>query len=188
MIAAYGDPAAFLAWVRTGVPMSKPLRPLAWLRFAAALLLGLATVTAQAAPTKAAVFPFQFDDTSPEPPQPAELVRLRKIDAQLQQLLAASGRYVLVSTAPVSAQAKAQALNSCQACAVSLARQLGANVAIVGWVQKVSNLILDINVVIRAVPSGQILAFGGVSIRGNTDASWSRGLESLVTHQLLVGR
>ena len=167
--------------------MSTLLRSLTGLRLAAALLLGLAAAGAQAAPMKAAVFPFQFDDTSPEPPQPAERARLHKIDTQLQQLLASSGRYVLVSTTPVSAQVNAQALDSCQACAVSLARQLGADVAIVGWVQKVSNLILNINVVIRAVPSGQIIAFGGVSIRGNTDASWSRGLESLVKNQLLAG-
>lgn len=154
----------------------------------AVLLIALAApppAASAAAPVKAAVFPFVFHDSSPEPPQPAELARLHEIDAQLRQLLARSGRYEPVSIAPVIRQAQAQALDSCQTCAVALARQLGAQVAVVGWVQKVSNLILNINVVMLAVPSGRTIAFGGVSIRGNTDLSWSRGLHSAVVNQLL---
>jgi hypothetical protein len=141
-----------------------------------------------AAPLKAAVFPFVFDDTSLEPPQPAELARLQKIDSQLRQLLAQSGRYALVSIAPVAKQANAQGLDSCQSCALSLARELKAQVVVIGWVQKVSNLILNIDTVIRAVPSGKLIAAGSVSIRGNTDQSWSRGLKSLVADQLLAAQ
>lgn len=153
-----------------------------------ALLIALflcAPSTAWTAPLRAAVFPFVFDDSSLEPPQPAELARLRKIDAQLKQLLAQSGRYAIVSIAPVAAQASEQKLDTCQACAVALARHLGAEVAVVGWVQKVSNLILNINVVIRSVTTRKVIAVGSVSIRGNTDQSWSRGLSSLVADQLL---
>jgi hypothetical protein len=150
------------------------------------LLVSAVPFAACAAPLRTAVFPFVFDDTSLQPPQPAELTRLRKIDAQLRQQLAQSGRYTIVSIGPVAAQSQRQRLDSCQACAVSLAHQLGAQVAVIGWVQKVSNLILNINAVIRSVPAGKVIASGSVSIRGNTDQSWSQGLRSLVADQLLA--
>ena len=157
-----------------------------WQSAASALLLSaLSAVAAQAAPLKAAVFPFVFEDTSPEPPQPAERTRLHRIDAQLRQLLAQSGRYTMVDTAPVAAKAKSNSLVSCQACAVSLAKQLGAGVSVVAWVQKVSNLILNINAVIRSTATGKMVAAGSVDIRGNTDESWSRGVSYLVANRLL---
>lgn len=160
-----------------------------WQSMALALLLSaISAVAARAAPLKAAVFPFVFEDTSPEPPQPAELARLHKIDAQLKQLLAQSGRYTIADTAPVAAKAGANNLATCQACAVSLAKQLGADVAVIAWVQKVSNLILNINAVIRSVATGKMVAAGSVDIRGNTDLSWSRGVSYLVANRLLASQ
>lgn len=150
------------------------------------LLCSLPAAMAWAAPLKAAVFPFVFEDTSPEPPQPAELARLHKIDAQLKQLLVQSGRYTTVDTAPVAAKAKANNLATCQACAVSLAKQLDAGVAVIAWIQKVSNLILNINAVIRSTATGKMVAAGSVDIRGNTDESWSRGVSYLVANRLLA--
>jgi len=149
-------------------------------------LLVAAPSMAQPVSLRAAVFPFIFDDSSPEPPQPAELARLHKVDAQLRELLARSGRFTPVSIAPVQASVDAQRLNACLACAVALAQRLGAQVAVVAWVQKVSNLILDINAVILSVPAGKNVVAGSVSIRGNTDQSWSRGVRSLVAEQLLA--
>ena len=47
------------------------------------------------------------------------------------------------------------------------------------WVQKVSNLILNINIQIRDVQSGLIVLTRSVDIRGNTDVSWLRGVRYL---------
>jgi hypothetical protein len=44
------------------------------------------------------------------------------------------------------------------------------------WVQKVSNLILNLNIQIRDVHSGLIMQNKSVDIRGNTDTSWLRGI------------
>ena len=66
----------------------------------------------------------------------------------------------------------------CGGCEAALATKVGAQVAVIGWVQKVSNLILNINVVIRDASSGAVLHAGSVDIRGNTD-------EFLVTRALL---
>lgn len=151
------------------------------------LLLAISCIRAASAdPLKAAVFPFVFDDTSLQPPQPAELARLHKIDVELRGLLARSGKYTIVDIKPVMDKAEQTNLASCQACAVSLAKQIGAQVAVIVWVQKVSNLILNINAVIRSTATGKMVTAGSVDIRGNTDESWSRGVSYLVTNRLLV--
>ena len=46
------------------------------------------------------------------------------------------------------------------------------------WVQKVSNLILNINVEVRS-EAGATRYRGSVDIRGNTDESWLRGVRRL---------
>ena len=64
------------------------------------------------------------------------------------------------------------------------ARKAGAKISVTGWVQKVSNLILNINLVARDVATGRIIGAGSVDIRGNTDESWSRGLTYLLRDRL----
>lgn len=159
------------------------------------MLLGMAAGAAGgAAPQqmarRAAMFPFILDDTSLQGEmlgaRADEQARLGRLDGQLRDLLVASGRCVAVDTTPVSTEARASDLRSCSACAIDLARRLGAQLAVIGWVQKVSTLILNINVTIRDVASGRIMAGGSVDIRGNTDESWSRGLTYLVRERLLA--
>jgi hypothetical protein len=52
-------------------------------------------------------------------------------------------------------------------------------------VQKVSNLILNINLEVRDVADGHVLRAGSVDIRGNTDETWARGLAWLLRHRIL---
>lgn len=56
-----------------------------------------------------------------------------------------------------------------------IARELGAHYAISGEVQKVSNLILSLNLYVRDAASGDTVRAGVVDIRGNTDESFRRG-------------
>jgi hypothetical protein len=51
-------------------------------------------------------------------------------------------------------------------------------------VQKVSNLILNINLYVRDVATTKMLKVGSVDIRGNTDESWFRGLRYLVKNRM----
>ena len=144
----------------------------------------------RAAPLTAAVFPFELDDTSLEGAmrgvQPAEQARLRQLDGQLRAALAASGRYRLVDTAPVAPQIGTEDLRVCPSCAVALAQKLGAAVEVNAWVQKVSTLILNINVVVRDAASGRVIDAGSADIRGDTDESWHHGLAWLLRHRILV--
>jgi hypothetical protein len=47
-------------------------------------------------------------------------------------------------------------------------------------VQKISNLILNINLRVEDVATGKAVFQRSVDIRGNTDLSWRRGVKSLV--------
>lgn len=145
----------------------------------------LVSASAPAASSRAAVFDFELDDTSLQGavsgPSAADHARLEHLNVQLRTALTRAGHYVPVDLAPVAAEARATNLQVCDACATSLAHKVGAEFAVTGWVQKVSNLILNINLEIRDVATGRVVQGGSVDIRGDTDESWSRGLAYLLS-------
>ena len=158
------------------------------------LLLLASAVFAVCAParaaTKAAVFDFELIDTSLDATtgiKTAETERVARASAQLRARLAASGQYELVDMTPKLAAAKAANLQSCGGCDGVMARELGAKISFTATVQKVSNLILNLNVFVRDAETGQPITALSVDIRGNTDESWTRGVEYLIKNQLLPG-
>ena len=97
----------------------------------------LIATTAQAA-EKAAVFDFQMANLGIVAPTPADQDRLPRLSDQLRSLLAASGRYTIVSTDPEKDEvAKSADLRTCGGCATDFAKKLGADVAITAEIQKV---------------------------------------------------
>ena len=161
-------------------------------KIATALLVGMVTVggVAAAAEPKVAVFDFELVDTSLEGatygPRADQQTRLGQITDQLRDRLAKSGRLVVVDIAPVAAQAKAANLRICDGCDADFANQFGADFAVSGWVQKVSNLILNMNIIVRDAKSARVILLKSVDIRGNTDESWSRAIDWLVRNELLA--
>ena len=154
---------------------------------------------ANATPMTAAFFPFSMDDTSlqgsEEGMSAAERDRLGKLDAILVQMLTATGKFTPVDTAgvPPDQLAAVEAAGAhlkvwdCNGCDVDEARKLGAQVSVAAWVQKVSRLILNVNVTIRDVADNRLLYGGSVDIRGDTDESWTRGLRYLVKDRMFQG-
>ena len=143
----------------------------------------LAGPVAAAEPTKMAVFDFTLIDTSPAPPTPEELTRLHRLSDQLHAALAE--RFTVIDAAPLQAKLqRVQSIRGCNGCELDIARQLGAQQLAYGWVQKVSNLILNINVVVEDVATGKDLRAQSVDIRGNTDDSWTRGLRYLLNERM----
>lgn len=157
------------------------------------ILLGLllsGTVNATE-PAPIAVLGFELIDTSLQGElqgtSQAELDRLDLITAIVRERLGESGGYRIVDTTPAADEiARVGYLHNCNGCELDIAAELGAEAVLIGWVQKVSNLILNINAVVREVATGRVLAGGSVDIRGNTDESWSRGVEHLLEHQILA--
>jgi hypothetical protein len=152
------------------------------------LLLCLCWTGLAGAAERVAVFDPELVDTSGEGRREDQQRRLGLLGEELRQALAASGRYEVVDIAPRRARlAEGPALHGCATCATDAAAALGADLALVTVVHKVSNLIISITVALReAAPSGATRAVHSAEIRGNTDESWQRGLRWLLRNRLLA--
>src|SRR5262245_29101861 len=144
----------------------------------------------EAVAERVAVFDFELIDTSLEgearSTRADEQARLVHVSEQLRQRLAESGRFTVVDIAPVASAAKAQNLQFCGGCDIDLAKRVGADLAVTGTVQKVSNLILNMTIYVRDASSNATVAVMNADMRGNTDESWSRTLDWLVRNRLLA--
>lgn len=160
------------------------------LRYAGGTMLALALLSGAAhAATKVAVFEFELLDTSEEAdirgPKPVEAARLTLITDEIRRKLGAAG-YEVLDLAPEKALIEeATPFRNCNSCELPIARKLGADIEVIGLVQKVSNLILNINFQVRDVANGKVLRAGSADIRSNTDDSWMRGVSYLVRNRLL---
>jgi hypothetical protein len=133
------------------------------------------------------VFDLELINSSLEAERPDETRRLAMLNAMLRERLAALDRFRLVDITPLQPRiAASPQLHSCNGCELDLAREIGAELVATGTVQKVSNLILNMNLVLKDVPTGTVLSGGSVDIRGNVDESWRRGLDRLLRNQGLV--
>ena len=158
--------------------------PLSRLAIPLSLLL-LGGTGAHAEPPKAAVFDFQLANLGAQPPTEADVARLGPISDLLRGLLQESGRYVIIPTNLVKADvAKGSELRKCGGCADDYARKLGADVVITGEIQKVSNLILNINVYVKDLKAGTPEKAYTVDIRGDNDLSFQHGVKYLVKNNL----
>lgn len=128
------------------------------------------------------------DNEALEPTTAAERSRIEKVAADFKARLDASGRYqVLVPPPDVERQMRAgQTPGTCNGCEIAYAKQFGDD--LVAWisVQKVSNLILNMNVYMGDVKADRMTFIHSVDIRGNTDESWLRSLAYLLDNYLFV--
>jgi len=130
---------------------------------------------------------FRLINTSPETTTAAEERRIHELDELFREKLSASGRFKLVAIPPDMQKEIAAwpEIGNCNGCERDVAKRLDADRAAWGTVQKVSNLILNINVYMMDVQTGKPAFTRSVDIRGNTDESWRRGLDYLLRHYLL---
>lgn len=146
-----------------------------------ALGMLLFAMRAEATPPKIMVFDFHLDNTSMEPTSDAEKARIVRISDALRALLRRSGDYDVIDEKPAEIQlSSAFWIGHCNGCELPVARKAGAQLVAYGWVQKVSNLILNLNIVIEDAQTGRPTKSGSVDIRGNTDEAWDRGVRYLL--------
>lgn len=110
--------------------------------------------------------------------------RLVLITTELASELQRRGMYRVLERAPAAQMIErlkaSHELRACNGCEIDIARALGAERIALCWVQKVSNLILNVNIEVRDVATGETVYAKSVDIRGNTDESWLRGVRRLV--------
>jgi hypothetical protein len=137
----------------------------------------------------AAVFDTVFVNSSPQETSTEETARIERMTKALKLALEKTGQYRVVDLAPIEIQIDAvKDIHDCNGCEVELAKTAGAQVAVVAWAQKVSNLILNLNIRIEDTATGETLKGGSVDIRGNNDQSWDRGLKYLLEERVFNSR
>jgi hypothetical protein len=114
----------------------------------------------------------------------AQEVRLGDALLQLREELRARGLYRVVDPAPTQAlqdklRAQQEFFYRCDDCAAQVGQQLGVDLVMTPWVQKVSELILNFNVQIFDVAAGKVIFSKSVDMRGNDNDSWKRAVRYL---------
>ena len=125
---------------------------------------------------------------------PEERERLDIVAELIREGLRAEGFDAVPAEATRSAILAAdpgQYLHQCNGCERAIARTLGADWVAVGWIQIVSYLIVNLNVVVLDVESGVPVGHAFVDLRGNTERSWRRAttylLDNILMERLLDG-
>lgn len=158
--------------------------------FLAVLLLCVASVPLWAAdaPKRVAIFDVTFLDTSTEGAyggvREDELARLAAHNAGLRAAFEERG-YELLALDPVQ-DVIDRTVNpaQCNNCEIRMGKTLEADLVVTSEIQKVSNLILTFNIMVRDVKTGQRVRAGAVDIRGNNESSWKRGLSYLLRNRI----
>jgi hypothetical protein len=136
-------------------------------------------------PQAVAVFPVELVDTSGEAPRPGRDGQIAATTGELAALLDGTGRYRSVDLAPVRDRLAASGpLDRCDGCWLGLARDAGAEIAVVTVVHKVSTLISSMHVWMVDVADRRVVRDAAVSLRGDTDEAWRHAADYLVRNAL----
>jgi Protein of unknown function (DUF2380) len=159
-------------------------RFVALLAFVAAAALPVQAIAAEARSLVVMDFELVDDQNNPQT-KAAQVDRLQSATRQLQQALTTNALYRIVDPAPSVAlqerlRTQQEFLYRCDDCAAQIGRAAGADLVMATWVQKVSELILNLNVQILDVATERVVFTKSVDMRGNNDESWSRAVRYLV--------
>lgn len=166
------------------------LRPALTAIFAASLCVPALAAPPVPVDSKLAFFGLTFLDTSTEGDimgeNRDETRRVEMLETMVLERFREEG-YRFLSTGPVQDQLD-RIVNpaKCYGCDQRMGAELGADYVLVGEVQKVSNLILAMNLQLRAVGDGMLAAGRSVEIRSNTDDSWRRGMRYLLKNAIFA--
>ncbi len=149
----------------------------------------------QVTPRSVVILPFDMVDTSLQGemnggPLKSDIARLGRTEQIVRRSMDHLDEFDVVSRAPVEqriteAQGNYRYLYACNGCDVDIGRAANTDLVMTGWVQKVSNLILNINATLRLSDTGREVAGASVDMRNDTDASWRSAALYLVEHALL---
>jgi Protein of unknown function (DUF2380) len=132
-----------------------------------------------------AIFPVELWDTSGEGIKPGQAERLKLTTDKLTELLEHTGRYRNLDLSAFTARVAAtEPRYACNGCWLGVARDAGADLAVLAVVHKVSTLISSVDLYVADVKSGEYIAHVDAQFRGDDDRAYSRAFEFLVNERL----
>ncbi len=136
-------------------------------------------------PRAVAVFPVELWDTSGEGAKPGQAERLALATRTLISLLEDSGRYRSIDLGPFAERVAATAPRyNCNGCWRPVAREAGAETAVLAMVHKVSTLISTVDIFVADLSTGAYVAHAQGQFRGDDDRAYVRAFEFLVKQRL----
>ena len=152
--------------------------------FGSIVFATLSAVPAYSAP-KVAIFPFDIRDVSQEGElvpqlQDSDLQRMKLVAGELKTLMEKDGTYEVVDITPLAEEIeKASPFNRCDGCEAELGKKAGADLAVTGYVDKLSDALISLQLFARDTATGKLTKSMSAEIRGNTDELWLHGIRWL---------
>jgi hypothetical protein len=153
----------------------------------------LASANAALAVPKVAVLPFDIRDAEIEgdpfaKPKDTDIARMQLVAEELKKLMETSKKYEVVDLAPYASDIeKASPFNKCDGCEVEIAKKAGADLAVTGFVDKLSDALISLQLFARDVATGEMKKTMSAEIRGNTDELWLHGIRYLWKNRFNAG-
>jgi hypothetical protein len=151
------------------------------------LALSLVSSAGASAESTLLILDFEFIEDMHDPRTvEADQNRLQLANQELRKQLELCPAVSFADPAPAEAaialaRSRVQYLHRCNGCGEEIGRAANAQYVLLPWVQKVSNLILNLNAEIHDVATDKVVAVRSVDLRGNTDRGWLRGTKALAT-------
>jgi len=147
-----------------------------------------AALAAPPSPIRLALFPFALEDISAGAgvigATESDIKGLAEATDAVRRLLEQSGRYRLVE---INAAAAGPAPQDCGDCDARLAREQGADQALIGVVRRIGRTEYTVGFQVREAGTGAVIAAGDSGLRMGANYSWGRGAARLVQDRLLDG-
>lgn len=132
-----------------------------------------------------AVLPFEIDDNSGEVGAPDRHdAMLSALTRFVRKDIAAAGIYDVVDAArvkqAVTAADSGTFLRACNGCERDIAKSVGADRVMIGWIFKMSSLVLSLHVVVKDVATGKLVYAKTFDFRGDNEKAWKRAADYMV--------
>jgi hypothetical protein len=147
--------------------------------------LTLAFATPALAVPKVAIFPFDIRDVEIEgdllaQPKDYDVRRMKLVADELKTLMEKDGTYEVVDLAPLAAEVEEKfPFSKCDGCEAELGKKAGADLAVTGYVDKLSDALISLQLFARDTATGEVKKTMSAEIRGNTDELWLHGIRWL---------
>jgi hypothetical protein len=166
-------------------------RPLAAsLAVALALFALQSSDAAEPEPVKMAVFDFVLDDRSAGrgiiEQDTADTENLKLATEEARRMLSDSGRYSIVDASNAAGELTAAGgIQHCNGCEGPLAKELGADQAMVGVFTRVSRTEYTLQILVREAQTGAVVSNASTGLRMGANYSWPRGVKWLMSNRML---